>query len=88
MHIIDSHFHWWPRSISERLCRRKTYPRAAVNGSLWSVPAGFLYHGALSTYEKLGFAPDRKIVAVATDTRAVGAAAAIAGKFVDVREWK
>jgi GNAT superfamily N-acetyltransferase len=26
-----------------------------------SVPAGFLYHGALSTYEKLGFAPDRKI---------------------------
>ena len=26
-----------------------------------SVSAGFLYHGALSTYEKLGFAPDRKI---------------------------
>ncbi len=26
-----------------------------------SVPAGFLYHGALSTYEKLGFARDRKI---------------------------
>ena len=31
MHIIDSHFHWWPRSISERLCKRKTYPRAVVN---------------------------------------------------------
>lgn len=25
------------------------------------VPAGFLYHGALSTYERLGFARDRKI---------------------------
>ena len=31
MHIIDSHFHWWPRSISERLCRRKNYPRAEPN---------------------------------------------------------
>ena len=31
MHIIDCHFHWWPRSISERLCKRKTYPRAEVN---------------------------------------------------------
>jgi hypothetical protein len=26
-----------------------------------SVPAGFLYHGALSTYERLGFTRDRKI---------------------------
>ena len=26
-----------------------------------AVPAGFLYHGALSTYEKLGFVRDRKI---------------------------
>jgi hypothetical protein len=26
-----------------------------------AVPAGFLYNGALSTYEKLGFARDRKI---------------------------
>jgi hypothetical protein len=25
------------------------------------VPAGFLYNGALSTYEKLGFICDRKI---------------------------
>jgi aminocarboxymuconate-semialdehyde decarboxylase len=31
MHIIDSHFHWWPRSVSERFCKRKTYPRAHVN---------------------------------------------------------
>ena len=26
-----------------------------------SVPAGFLYNGALSTYEELGFTRDRKI---------------------------
>jgi GNAT superfamily N-acetyltransferase len=32
------------------------YPEAAD-----SVPAGFLYHGALSTYEKLGFTRDRQI---------------------------
>ncbi len=25
------------------------------------MPAGFLFNGALSTYEKLGFTPDRKI---------------------------
>jgi aminocarboxymuconate-semialdehyde decarboxylase len=31
MHIIDSHFHWWPRSVSEWFCKRKSYPRAHVN---------------------------------------------------------
>jgi aminocarboxymuconate-semialdehyde decarboxylase len=31
MHIIDSHFHWWPRSVSERFCKRRSYPRAKVN---------------------------------------------------------
>jgi aminocarboxymuconate-semialdehyde decarboxylase len=31
MHIIDSHFHWWPRSVFEQLCKRKTYPRAERN---------------------------------------------------------
>ena len=31
MRIVDSHFHWWPRSIFERLCKRSTYPRAEVN---------------------------------------------------------
>src|SRR5215203_4346851 len=31
MHIIDSHFHWWPRSIFETLCRRNGYPRAVPN---------------------------------------------------------
>ena len=31
MHIIDSHFHWWPRSIFERLCKRTEFPKARVN---------------------------------------------------------
>ena len=31
MHVIDSHFHWWPRSVLEKLCKRKAYPRAEVN---------------------------------------------------------
>jgi aminocarboxymuconate-semialdehyde decarboxylase len=31
MRIIDSHFHWWPRSVFEQLCNRKGYPRAERN---------------------------------------------------------
>lgn len=31
MRIIDSHFHHWPRSVFERLCERKGYPRAERN---------------------------------------------------------
>jgi aminocarboxymuconate-semialdehyde decarboxylase len=31
MHIIDSHFHWWPRAVFETLCKRKSYPRTEVN---------------------------------------------------------
>jgi aminocarboxymuconate-semialdehyde decarboxylase len=31
MHIIDSHFHWWPRSVLDQFCKRKDYPRAEVN---------------------------------------------------------
>jgi aminocarboxymuconate-semialdehyde decarboxylase len=31
MHIIDSHFHWWPRSIFEKLCKRQEFPRARIN---------------------------------------------------------
>ena len=31
MHIIDSHFHWWPRSIFEKLCKRGSFPKARVN---------------------------------------------------------
>ena len=36
--------------------RVEGYPEDAA-----SVPAGFLYHGALSTFERLGFIRDRKI---------------------------
>ena len=36
--------------------RVEGYPEGAD-----SVPAGFLFNGALSTYEKLGFVRDRKI---------------------------
>ena len=32
MRIIDSHFHWWPRSIFEQVCKRSAYPRAERNG--------------------------------------------------------
>ncbi|HEX3483743.1 MAG TPA: amidohydrolase family protein [Micropepsaceae bacterium] len=31
MRIIDSHFHWWPRSAFERLCKRTTYPLCERN---------------------------------------------------------
>jgi aminocarboxymuconate-semialdehyde decarboxylase len=31
MHIIDAHFHWWPRSVFEKLCKRAEYPKARVN---------------------------------------------------------
>lgn len=32
MHIIDSHFHWWPRSVFEKLCKRLDYPRVVPDG--------------------------------------------------------
>jgi aminocarboxymuconate-semialdehyde decarboxylase len=41
MHIIDSHFHWWPTSVMDRLCARSTYPRAERNGI-----GGYDYWGA------------------------------------------
>src|SRR6266851_4286518 len=31
MHIIDSHFHWWPTSVLEQFCKRKDFPRAERN---------------------------------------------------------
>jgi len=31
MHIIDSHFHWWPRSFFEMLRKRRGYPHVEVN---------------------------------------------------------
>jgi aminocarboxymuconate-semialdehyde decarboxylase len=38
MRIIDSHFHWWPRSVFEQLCRRSGYPHATKNDK-----GGFTY---------------------------------------------
>lgn len=31
MHIIDSHFHYWPRVFFEHLCKRNGYPRCERN---------------------------------------------------------
>src|ERR1700683_4088994 len=31
MRIIDSHFHWWPRSVWDALCKRTGSPRAEPN---------------------------------------------------------
>lgn len=31
MRIVDSHFHWWPRSVFEAACGRTGYPRAEPN---------------------------------------------------------
>ena len=31
MRIINSHFHWWPRPIFEKLCKRGSFPKARVN---------------------------------------------------------
>ncbi|WP_037082841.1 amidohydrolase family protein [Neorhizobium vignae] len=41
MKIIDSHFHWWPRSIFEPLLKREDFPKAVVNAR-----GGYTYHGA------------------------------------------
>jgi aminocarboxymuconate-semialdehyde decarboxylase len=31
MHIIDSHFHWWPRSVLNAMCKRTEYPSSQPN---------------------------------------------------------
>jgi len=31
MHIIDSHFHWWPRSVLNKMCERTDYPFSKPN---------------------------------------------------------
>jgi aminocarboxymuconate-semialdehyde decarboxylase len=49
MRIIDSHFHWYPRSVFEELCKRADYPKAAPNkrgGYSWSPRAGVSRTGA------------------------------------------
>ena len=48
------------RARSDRASRRRRRSRA-IPEDAGSVPAGFLFNGALSTYEKLGFVRDRKI---------------------------
>lgn len=43
MRIIDSHFHWYPRSVFEELCKRRTgYPRAELNPK----NGGYIVHTA------------------------------------------
>lgn len=32
MRMVDSHFHWWPRSVFEALSKRKGFPRAEPDG--------------------------------------------------------
>lgn len=32
MRILDSHLHWWPRSVFEHLCKRAGYPKAVRDG--------------------------------------------------------
>jgi aminocarboxymuconate-semialdehyde decarboxylase len=44
MHIIDSHFHWRPRSLLEEACKAKGYPRAERDGKggyKWWVREGY-----------------------------------------------
>jgi aminocarboxymuconate-semialdehyde decarboxylase len=41
MRIIDSHFHWWPRPIFERLSKKEGFPRADFNER-----GGYTYRGA------------------------------------------
>lgn len=41
MRIIDSHFHWRPRSVLERICQRKQFPIAKPNSK-----GGYLYRRA------------------------------------------
>lgn len=41
MHIIDSHFHWWPRPVFERLSKKTGFPRADFNER-----KGYTYRGA------------------------------------------
>jgi aminocarboxymuconate-semialdehyde decarboxylase len=42
--IVDSHFHWWPRSIFDALCERTAYPRAERDGK-----GGYRYFRAPDT---------------------------------------
>lgn len=50
MHIIDSHFHWKPRAVYERLSKRPGYPKIAAND-----------RGGFTTWLKEGSAPSSNI---------------------------
>ncbi len=44
MHIIDSHFHWRPRSMLDWACKAKGYPRAERDGNggyIWMIREGY-----------------------------------------------
>jgi aminocarboxymuconate-semialdehyde decarboxylase len=44
MHIIDSHFHWRPRSLLEHACKAKGFPRAERDGKggyVWWIREGY-----------------------------------------------
>ena len=47
MHMIDSHFHWWPRSVFESLMKRKDLPTARPNKR-----GGYLFIGPTGREEK------------------------------------
>jgi len=59
MHIIDSHFHWKPRAVYERLSRRKGYPRIEPND-----------RGGFTTWLKDGSAPSSNIGGIWFDLEA------------------
>jgi aminocarboxymuconate-semialdehyde decarboxylase len=47
MRMIDSHFHWWPRSVFAALAKRKDLPRAVPHGR-----DGYLFLGPAGREEK------------------------------------
>ena len=54
MHIIDSHFHWWPRSVFEQLCKRRDFPRAERQQARAATITRRDRAGALSTAGRSG----------------------------------
>jgi aminocarboxymuconate-semialdehyde decarboxylase len=56
MRIVDSHFHWWPRSVFEYLCKRSTFPYARPNdkgGYLVYVDEGSPLNGGWAEWYEL-----------------------------------
>jgi aminocarboxymuconate-semialdehyde decarboxylase len=72
MHIIDSHFHYWPRSIFDWLLKRSDYPKAVPNdrgawtyigtggrsGTIASWPAWYDLEKEFEHMDKLGHQVD------------------------------